>query len=337
MRISPLTAVAATAAGILALRAAVRALTRSNMQGRVVFVNGASRGLGLAIAAECARRGASVAITARDAAHLEAARRSLQEITPHVLALRCDARERGEIASAIEQAQRHFGRLDVLVNVLGTIVVGPMSAMTREDYQDALDTHFWALYYAVEAALPHLERSDDAHITNVTSIGGKVSVPHLLPYSVSKFAAVGYSEGLRAELAPRGIGVTTVCPGLMRTGSPRNAWFKAQHRKEYAWFTLSDTLPGLSVPASAAAAQIVDATLQGRPELVISLPARAAALLHGVFPGLTARALGIGARLLPQNGGVESRRMRGWESESPLTQSPLTVLGRHAERQFNQL
>ena len=76
-------------------------------------------------------------------------------------------------------------------------------------------------------------------------------MPHLLPYSASKFALVGFSEGLRAELAKDGIRVTTVCPGLMRTGSPPNAAFKGRHREEYAWFALSDALPILSISAEA--------------------------------------------------------------------------------------
>lgn len=148
-----------------------------------------------------------------------------------VLTIPCDVRRQREIEAAVQRAFTHFGRLDVLVNNAGTIAVGPMAAMTRADYQDALDTHFWAMYYAVEAALPVFRAQGCGAIVNVTSIGGRVSVPHLLPYCVSKFAAVAYSEGLHAELARENVTVTTVVPGLMRTGSPRNAWFKASMKK----------------------------------------------------------------------------------------------------------
>jgi NAD(P)-dependent dehydrogenase (short-subunit alcohol dehydrogenase family) len=144
----------------------------------------------------------------------------VRKLGAHVLAIACDVREAEGVTRAIARAVGAFGRLDALVNNAGIIAVGPLECMTAHDYRDALDTHFWAMYHAVEAARPFMERQGGARIVNVTSIGGKISVPHLLPYSVSKFAAVGYSQGLRAELARKNICVTTVCPGLMRTGSP---------------------------------------------------------------------------------------------------------------------
>src|SRR5204863_2590958 len=121
--------------------------------------------------------------------------------------------------------------------------------------------------------MPDMRARREGRIVNISSIGGKVSVPHLLPYSASKFALVGLSEGLRAELAKDGIVVTTVCPGLMRTGSPRNAQFKGQHRAEYAWFTLSDSMPFFSQSAERAARQILSACRHGEAEVVLSLPA----------------------------------------------------------------
>ncbi len=225
----------------------------------------------------------------------------------------------------------------MLVNNAGIIAVGPMQAMIREDYEDALKTHFWAMYDTVEAALPIFERQGGGRIVNVTSIGGKISVPHLLPYSVSKFAAVGYSEGLRAELARKHISVTTVVPGLMRTGSPRNAWFKAQHHKEYTWFALSDALPLSSISARSAARQVVDAALRGDAEIILSAPAQIGAMVHGVAPGFVSRIMALAAVLLPGPGGVETQRMRGAQSTTALTESPLTALSKKAEREFNQI
>jgi hypothetical protein len=108
------------------------------------------------------------------------------------------------------------------------------------------------------------------HILNVTSIGGKVSVAHLLPYSTAKFAAVGFSEGLHAELAPAGIHVLTVVPGLMGTGSHINAEFKGQYRREFAWFSLAASVPVTSMSAHKAARQIVAAIEYGDAELVLT-------------------------------------------------------------------
>ena len=94
----------------------------------------------------------------------------------------------------------------------------------------------------------------------MTSVGGRIAVPHLLPYTASKFAFTGFSRGLRSEVMKDGIVVTTVVPGLMRTGSPRNANFKGQNELEHAWFSIADSLPGLSMDADRAATQILDAS-----------------------------------------------------------------------------
>jgi NAD(P)-dependent dehydrogenase (short-subunit alcohol dehydrogenase family) len=320
-----------------ALRLASRYLYNRRLDGKTVFITGGSRGLGLAIALECAKRGAKVVICGRDADRLASAAEKLRRAGSEPLTLTCDVRDRDDVNAAIGHAVQRFGGIDIFVNNAGTIAVGPFDAMTREDFEESIDTHFWAMYNAVEAVRQTMERQGGGRIVNITSIGGKVSVPHLLPYSVGKFAAVGYSEGLRAALRPRNITVTTVCPGLMRTGSPRNAWFKSQNEKEYTWFALSDALPGLSIAASSAARSIVDASMRGDAEIVLSLPAQFLTAVHGVFPGFTSNLLQIGSRLLPSFGGVETGRRRGRESETRFTQSPLTALSRKAERDYNQI
>jgi short-subunit dehydrogenase len=173
---------------------------------------------------------------------------------------------------------------------------------------------------------------------NIASIGGKIAVPHLLPYSASKFALVGLSEGLRAEVAKDGILVTTICPGLLRTGSPRHALFKGRHRAEYAWFSISDALPLISMDADRAARQIVEALRRGTAERVLSLPAEIAAVARALFPGLSAGLLDRVNRLLPGSNGAAGRRaVKGEGSASALSPSWLTALGDRAARRNNQL
>src|SRR5262249_19588566 len=230
-----------------------------------------------------------------------------------------------------------LGAIDVLVNNAGVIQVGPVATMTVDDFESAMASNFWGAVYTTLAALPAMRAIRRGRIVNIASIGGKVSVPHLLPYSASKFALVGFSEGLRAELAPTGVLVTTVCPGLMRTGSPRNALFKGRHRAEYAWFAISDSLPGISMDVESAARQIVAACRAGDPEVILSLPARVMARAHGLAPGLMSEAFGLAGRLLPGAGGIGTRAVRGWESESPAAPSLLTRLGDAAARRHNQL
>jgi short-subunit dehydrogenase len=176
----------------------------------------------------------------------------------------------------------------------------------------------------------------EGRIVNIASIGGKISVPHLLPYCASKFALVGLSEGLRASLLKDGIRITTVCPGLMRTGSARQAMFKGQHRAEYALFSVSAGLPLLSIKAERAARQIVRACKDGPAEIVLSLPAQLAVTVHGLAPGITADAFGVINRLLPGPGGIGNEKLPGKHSSSLVSPSILTLLNDRAAMRNNE-
>ena len=131
--------------------------------------------------------------------------------------------------------------------------------MTYDDYQQAMNVHFWGALHCTEAVLPDMRRRQCGRIVNIASIGGLIAVPHLAPYSASKFALVGYSDALRAEVAKDGIRVTTVCPGLMRTGSAINALMKGRHDAEFAWFAALSSMPVVSISANRAARKIVEA------------------------------------------------------------------------------
>lgn len=324
---------AATALGVFLTARAVSRLRTRRFDDRVVVITGGARGLGLALAREFARRGARLALIARDADELERAKSDLARDGWNALTLAADVTDQNDTIRSIAEIVARFGRIDILVNDAGIITVGPLRSMTRDDYERALATHFWGAYNAVEAAWAALVESRGA-IVNVTSIGGRISVPHLLPYSVSKFATVGFSEGLRAEARRYGITVTTVTPGLMRTGSPRNASFKGDNRAEYSWFMLSDSLPLISVSSTYAARRIVDACAAGEAEVSIGPLAWIATRAHGLAPGLVMRLMEFAAVLLPHSERLSSER--GYASETALTRSPLTSLTRGAERRNNE-
>ncbi|MGY1712004.1 SDR family NAD(P)-dependent oxidoreductase [Geodermatophilus sp. SYSU D00758] len=280
------------------------------LTGRVALVTGGSRGLGLALARELLRQGCRVSICARDPEELERARAELARDGGEVLALPCDVARREQVEELVATTVDRFGRLDVLVTNAGVIQVGPLPTMRVEDFEDALGTMFWGTVLPTLAALPHL-RETRGRVVTITSIGGKVAAPHLLPYAAAKFAAVGFSEGLTAELAREGIRVTTVVPGLMRTGSPRNAFFKGRAAREFAWFTLADSIPGLAMSAERAARRIVTAARRGRAEVVLTAPAVLAVRVHGLAPATTVRVLGLVNRLLPRADGIGDRAVPG--------------------------
>lgn len=329
--------VAAGAGAVIAARAAMQKNRTFDFKGKVVVITGGSRGLGLVLARELAADGAQLVLCARDADDLESARRDLAARGAAVLALPCDLRDPASVDEMARQAAAHYGRIDALINNAGTIAVGPMETMTLDDYHEQMDSNFWSAVHATLSVLPYLRRHGRGRIINITSIGGKVAVPHLLPYSASKFALVGFSRGLRSELYKDGIIVTTVCPGLMRTGSPRNADFKGQHRAEYAWFSISDSTPGISMPAEQAARQILDAARRGDVEIVLSGPAKVGAIFDQIMPELSGDLLAIAARMMPGPGGVGTERRKGYESHSELSPSPLTALSEQAAQRNNEV
>ena len=246
-----------------------------SIRGKVVAITGGSRGLGLLLAREFAREGCRVAICARDADELDRAKRDLEGRGAEVLAVVCDVGDREEVHGFVGRVLEHFGPVDILVNNAGIIEVGPIEDLPLDAYERAMATMYWGTVYPTFAVLPSMRARGDGRIVNITSIGGKLSIPHLAPYSSAKFAAVGFSEGLRAELPGSGVSVTTVVPGLMRTGSHLNARFGGRAPEEATWFALGATLPGITIGGEHAARAIVDATRRRRPVAVLVLAARA--------------------------------------------------------------
>lgn len=337
---------AGIAAGGLAWAAvrAVRVRTRADLTGAAALVTGGSRGLGLLIARELARAGCRVAICARDGAELERAAAWLAGdpgVPGDVVTVRGDVGDETRARAVVEEAATRLGGLDVVVNNAGFMQVGPYERQSAADMRAAMDVMFWGPYHVTDAALPYLERSGRAHLVNISSIGGRISVPHLLPYSCAKHAVAAFSEGAGAELAARGIRTTTVMPGLMRTGSQLNAAFTGDARREYAWFGLLASLPLLSMDAERAARRIVAAAREGRPALILTPAAHLGIAGHGVAPGLTARALALTARLLPGPEGStpDAEPVRGEAAHREIdapAYSVLTRLGLDAADRFNQ-
>ncbi|MGI8722447.1 MAG: SDR family NAD(P)-dependent oxidoreductase [Geodermatophilaceae bacterium] len=302
----------------------------------VAVVTGASRGLGFLLARELADQGHDLVICARSADGLATAAAELRGRGGQVVTVAADVSVQAQAEAVVAAATEHFGRLDVLVTNAGAIQVGPAAAMRANDFADALGVMFWGVLYPTMAALPLMRARGGGRILVITSLGGKVPAPHLLPYTVAKHAAVGFAEGLRIEAARHGITVTTAVPGLMRTGSPRNALFTGDRAAEYRWFSVADSLPLLSMDAERAAAKLIRATLRGSPEIVLTPAAKVAVRLHGLAPATTIRLLSVANRLLPSD---ETRTPlapgHAVAKDGPVV-SALTGLTRAAARRFRQ-
>ena len=328
---------AAVAAGALVLKLTLNHFFEFDLNGKTVLITGGSRGLGLVMAREFAREGARLVLCARDETELQQAQNDLEQSGAKVMTVPCDVTNKDSVTEMIERVNSRFGGVDVLVNNAGVIQVGPIEVMTPADFEMAMQAHFWGPLNTILAVLPSMRARKSGRIVNISSIGGKVSVPHLVPYSASKFALVGLSKGLRTELMKDGIKVTTVCPGLMRTGSPRNADFKGKHQLEYAWFSISDALPLLTVSAENAARQVVRACKRGQAELIISIPAKIAVLFESLFPEAMSQILAAVNQVLPGAGGVGTETKKGRESTSAWSPSWLTLLSEEAAVRNNEV
>lgn len=306
-------AVLTTSGALLAAALAGSALRkprpRWNPAGKTVVITGASRGLGLKLAEQFALAGAKVVLAARDANELERAKELLLANNSSLHAenlflLPCDLMQPSDCKRLVEEASHHFGQVDVLINNAGLIHVGPIEQQPLEAYREAMEIDYFATVQTVQAVLPQMIGRRNGRIVNISSIGGKIPVPHLAPYVGSKFAAVGFSETLHAEVRGKGVQVTTVCPGLMRTGSYPNALVVGNREKEYRWFSLSASIPGIAHSAECAARKIFEATCEGRPEITVGWDAYLAARVHGLAPELTQQ-LGSLANdfVLPRAGG----------------------------------
>jgi len=284
--------------GIVASAAAfaLKSSSRTTRPGQVVLITGGSRGLGLALADRYGRAGAKLVLVARDVEELIKGRHELLDrgavqSADDVLIIPADLTDSSQAIMLIDHAIGHFGRIDVLINNAGVIEVGPVENQPIAAYHRAMATNFFAALHTTHAALPHLLNrkpgDNDAAIVNIASIGGKFAMPHLLPYVASKFALVGFSEGLHAELRHKGVRVTTVCPGLMRTGGEVHATYTGHTKKEQRWFTLAATTPVIAASVKYAANRIYNAVAAGRAEITITPQAWLAARVAGIAPATT--------------------------------------------------
>ena len=308
-----------------------------DLQGKTILLTGGSRGLGLVMARQLIDAGARIAICARDEAELERARTELEQRGKEVFALTCNVTDQAQVEQMVQQVKERFGKIDILINNAGTDIIGPLETLTMQDYDDLMKLHFWAPLYATYGVLPEMRQQKSGRIVNISSVGGKVASPHMVGYCASKFALVGLSQGMRTELAKDGIIVTTVCPGFIRTGVVDHAVIKGQHRKEFAWFSISDSLPLISASAEKVARATIAGLRRGATEVIVPLPTWLSVKFYALFPGLSTNLFSLVNQLLPEPGGIGKERAFGKDSHSAWSPSWLTYLSDRAARRNNEL
>jgi short-subunit dehydrogenase len=270
-----------------------------SVRGKNVVITGGSRGLGMAIAEQFLLGGSNVVLLARDLEELKKAQTILYGRTGRVsTVISCDMTVPSQVESALDEAEAAYGPIEIVVNNAGTIVVGPFASMDAADFTALLDLQLHAVVNLTQSLLKRW-KTTGGRIANICSIGGKIAVPHMSAYCAAKFALAGLSQTLASELKRDGITITTVFPGLMRTGSPIQVVIKGDHQSEYAWFALGDTVPGLSVSAPYAARRILEAVRNGDSELIFPSTMKLAALAQSQFPELFALTMRTAASFFP--------------------------------------
>ncbi|MVO89505.1 SDR family NAD(P)-dependent oxidoreductase [Streptomyces sp. p1417] len=284
------------------------------------LVTGGSRGLGLLIADRLAARGCAVTLAARDTSELEDARDKLRRRHPgaSLHTATCDVRDQEQVRAVLRTAHERSGGPDIVVANAGIIQVAPLDSIGADEFRSAMDTMFLGALHTALESLPYLrESTHGGRLALISSVGGLMGVPHLLPYACAKAATGVLAEGLHAETAADGVTVTAVYPGLMRTGSHLHAQFGGDRGKEYGWFSALAGAPLVSMNAQRAAERIADAVVRRRTRLVLTPAARAADLAHGVAPALTTRLNGLMARLLPEGTGTRESLREGKDIAPP--------------------
>ena len=307
----------------------------------VALVAGASRGLGLLVSRELARRGHVVVGLSRDPDALAGAQETMRGWGQELHTAVADVRNEARLREVVAQVEAEHGPIEVAIHVAGVIQVGPEECFDRSHYEEAIDVMLWGPINLTQAVLPGMRSRRRGRLGVVTSIGGMISVPHLVPYSTAKFGAVGYTRGLSAELAGTGVTATTIVPGLMRTGSHVQAQFVGDAAAEYAWFAPGASLPLVSMDAERAASAMVDGVLAGRGLVLLSPLTKIGVRVEGLAPATTGALLGVMARLLPSapRGGEGRETVLGHDARARLSSSvveKLTTLGTRASARFNE-
>jgi short-subunit dehydrogenase len=191
-----------------------------------VLITGASQGSGKATALLFAQKGYDVVLAARQPDRLKQAAEAVQRLGQQALAVPTDVAEAESVNRLVELALAEFGAIDVLVNNAGICLTGTMADTTAADWQQIMNTNFWGYVYTIQALLPQFLQRGRGAIVNVGSFGGKMPLPNMTAYCASKYAVTGLTDTLRLELAPKGIHVSAVHPGVINSNFLERAVFR---------------------------------------------------------------------------------------------------------------
>lgn len=260
------------------------------LRGRVAVVTGTASGIGRALAVELAREGCRLAISDVNEAGLQETAQMVQALGAEVRHERLDVADRQAVHAHADRVAQQFGGVNLVINNAGVALGATVELMRYEDLEWLMGINFWGVVHGTKAFLPYLQKADEAHLVNISSIFGLIGAPTQSAYNAAKFAVRGFTEALRQELAIEGsrVGVTCVHPGGIKTNIARASRFGATGVFEVMQAdreTVGRRFEQLArtTPEQAARA-IIEGVRNNRRRVLIGTDARIIDLVQRLFP-----------------------------------------------------
>ena len=252
-----------------------------NFKDKVVLITGASSGIGRASAIKFAEKGAVLILVARRKEKLDQVDKDLKKFNVSTLVCECDVSDKSQVKKMSKIVLEKYKSVDILVNNAGFAIYGSVSSLTTEEIESQMATNYFGMIYCIKNFLPLMIKKKSGHIVNVASVAGSFGLPGIASYCASKFAMLGFSEGLKHELKGTGIGVTVVSPIMVRTNFFDHKSFESMPK--YSPTSLS---------AETVANAILKAANSPRLEIIVPSVVRIAVWMKSTFPYLINPILG---------------------------------------------
>ncbi|MFQ5439961.1 MAG: SDR family oxidoreductase [Nitrosopumilaceae archaeon] len=252
-----------------------------NFRNKVVLITGASSGIGTASAIQFAKRGASIILVARNKEKLDKVNEELKTFSVSTLVCECDVSDKSQVKNMSETVFQKFGSVDILVNNAGFAIYGSISDLTVEEIESQMKTNYFGMVYCTKIFLPRMIKKKSGHIVNVASVAASMGLPGIASYCASKFAMLGFSEGLKHELKETGVDVTVVSPIMVRTNFFNHSSF--ENMPKYS---------PTSISSETVAKAILKASNSSKLEIIVPSVVRIAVWLKSTFPYLINPILG---------------------------------------------
>ena len=244
-----------------------------SFKNKVVLITGASSGIGRETAIEFAKLGANLILVARRKDKLKQTEDELKKYNVSILACQCDVSKKDQVKEMSETVLEKFSSVDILINNAGFAIYGSVSDLSISDIESQMETNYFGMVYCIKNFLPSMLKKESGHIVNVASVAASFGLPGIASYCASKFAMLGFSEGLKHELKDTGIEITVVSPIMVRTNFFDHPSFEKMPK-------YSPT----SLDPKTVAKTILKAANSSRLEIIVPSVVRGAIWMKSTFP-----------------------------------------------------